>query len=120
MVRRYPGLKRPSATGPGGKKISPETHPQETATEEIGNRVLAFAAGWQERPYLAINTMPPRFKEGLSSSFDFSNSGLSLCSFTTRKLTHIRSTPEPLAPKLLLDAAYSKKDAGSESLFPKI
>lgn len=63
--------------------------------------------------------MPPGFKEGLRSSFDRSNSRFSFCRLTARKLTHVFDPFEPLAPKLPLDAAFSKEDAGEEIFIPK-
>jgi hypothetical protein len=76
MVRR-PKLKRPNSPRPECQNIDPKTHPQETAAEEIGNRVLVFEPSWRARPYIALDPMPPGFKNGLRSRFDLSNSRLS-------------------------------------------
>ena|SRR5215469_3763501 len=93
MVRR-PKPKRATSPRPECKKIGPKTHPQKTAAEEIGNRVLAFEPRWRARSYIALDPVSPGFKNGLSCRFDFSNCRLSLCRFLARKLTHI----QPLEP----------------------
>ena len=121
MARRIPNLKQPSSVRPRGEEISPKTHPQETAAEEIGNRVFAFAARRRRRrARVAFRTAPSGFKEGLSSSFNCSNSGFPLCRFTTRKLTHRFDPWSHLALSRCWMPLFGRRMLSRRVFFPRI